>query len=166
MNDRILFYNQTACSEVLLPVVSDQRCTLHLDKTEFSLKNDVDIPMVVMDGQWVFETAKGFLVLNGKEPYFERRLHEGMSLIIETADAHERILAIIESQDTLIPRTDKYLLDKKKGSYTIGSKVGCDIRIAGNPYIEPVHGILQFAKTIDGNVWTLECKSSYGVYLN
>ena len=166
MNDRFLFYNQTACSEVLLPVISDLHHTIRLDKTEFSLIHDIDIPLAVMDGQWVFEMSKQYRVLNGKDLYFERRLREGMSLIIEVSETQERILVIIASQDAVIPRTDKYLLDKKRGTYMLGSKPGCDIRITGNPYIEPDHGTLKYEKTIEGPSWTLECKSSYGIYMN
>lgn len=160
MNDKIMIYSKTACEEIHLPTISEQKFLFCLEKSLYHIDEDVIIEMQVLDHSWCFSESKKYRILKEQEVWFMRQLSFGDILKLRLMEGDEWLL-VIGSQQERIPVLRKYMLDKKK-EITLGSRRSNDICLRLTPLISGSHAKLEY---VTGG-WRLRDTSSNGTYIN
>lgn len=153
----LMIFGSRASKRVELPPVTMQKWEFLLEKDMFGLDSDLIVGMTVLDNRWCFAQSTDYAVKRGTDPYHERHLSEGQPLTIATASGGFVLDVIPAELSSGIPVIDKYVLDARKGSVSVGSSSACSISLQGEPLLRDVHVRLTPDHTVIGRkAWRLE----------
>lgn len=142
MNFVLTIYTEKVYKEVFLPELDNADYTLTLYAAEFSLRDDVQIPMEVIDGQWSFKEETACRILCNGENYLERAIYPEQILKMVTP-AGEVVAIMVWEKPSQIAAYPKYAV-VGTDCIRIGRSKSCDVCCGSMSTVSAEHAHILF----------------------
>ena len=154
-------YSVNAFKEFLLPAVNNADSSVTVSRSIFSLREDVVIPLEILDGQWfIRDEGYSFAYTASREGYSGQPLKNGDLLTLTLPGGQILNMIVKEVKDSFVVYK-KYDISTI-GSLRIGKSEECDIRYDTLGLISRVHGTIRR----NANQYIVEDNSTNGIFIN
>ena len=160
MNFVLTIYTEHAYREVFLPELDNSDYHLFLRAAEYTLSDDVVLPMEVIDGYWRFKKIPGCRIESSGMDYTNKNLFSSQILHITTKQ-NESIAIMVWEKPEHISAYPKYAVIGAE-RIRIGRSPGNDILCGSQSIVSGEHAELVFRS---GQNFIRDC-STNGTYLN
>ncbi len=155
-------HSKNAFRQFLLPALNNSESSIFLDNDIFSLDQDVELKMEVIEHCWHFLPSSDYQIQDtvSREKYDGEDLHDGDLLTVILA-RKEQISVMVDETDSSFQVFQKYDI-RNVPEITIGRDAKNDIVYNNRNLISGVHALIraQGAQTV------IEDRSSNGVFVN
>ncbi len=160
MGKVISVYTQQNFKEFILPSINNADYRIVLNKNDFQLAADVEVPLEVVEGDWKIKFSKDFRIYKGSKEYLGDALENDDILTVEMPDK-SRISFIIKDVENTMNVFDKYVLDMKR-PLTIGKSQSNIVNYDYQGLVSKDHAVISF----ENGRWIIQNLGKNGLYVN